>query len=448
MKTYTIFILIIFGIFSSAGINTMEKQNNQPSGEAPGEPKASPASWVIISEERSEEQQRLDHMLISAILANDIETTKEALAKGARANAHGALPHETGSFPAIILAATMPDALELIELLVDYGADINAPSPSTINHPFHLGDTAVFVFIKSNLGLAIQPLELAQFMMLGAQLNLPYLKVGTYPLEVLRWLFEHGFTPSASSRLILAMRAYTDEKLLLSYITARRNKEALRLLEELLQKAHHHKLSEEDKQLLRQAFFLAIAQRNYNVFNFILGNFTHIVNLPAGFARAALVGNIKAMQNVYDAVKDVSQNIDFDRTGIFDRALAYALAQRRYNQVRWLLSTALDENIAVNLTALTHSLNRRLSALEHIINQQPRSAEESVARLKAIEEQEELQVLVNDIYSIGAERLLSPNVLGLDASQITAQLQRLSPELFAIIMAMLLQPLREAGAKS
>ncbi len=300
---------------------------------------------------------------------------------------------------------------------------------------------------------------------------------------MLQWLLEHGLIQHS---LILQnvypnndLRNYivTNKKKALSVLWT---KNALSILEQLHQKAENNELAKDGILLLQQAFLLAIAQQNDVIFDFIFNHFADRLNLAPAFARAVLVGNIHAMETIYHDAPHVNWD------DIFDRAIAYAFAQRHMDAIRWIFNTAFNDNIAINhfatsplseeeqdeLTILFEQKEELMIQRSQVINRlqtsgQPENEQNELnaldeqltdikARLKQLVpfyknedeisnplyEREELNALLRDIRNVGAERLLSPNVLGLDIGQITAQIPRLPPELLAIIMAPLLQHLR------
>lgn len=408
MKTYTIFLGALLVTLSST-IGAMEPPKT------PHKPKQ-PA------------QQQLDQALIKAILNNDVEQAREILAQGANPDTLGPLRVSNHlEVPAIILAALSPNGLELIELLVHRGANINTPMPKTIhyttedNEQFFIdkGATPLFIFIDYTLskGKEITPRILAQFMLHGAHL-IPSSEwsLSINPSPLLRWLFEHGFIATAQRPALLAYDAYP-----LLFAIATHGKDALSLLQELLKKADNDQLTPHDVKLIQEALLLAVAQHNNPIFNFILNHFANTAYLPQAFTRAALVGNIHALEAIYNTLPSQT------RTNAFNTALAYAAVQQHPEAFRWILLTALENKIDIDLADIEKVLRKRLKVIT-----------------LSEEERQAILELIGDIHNFQSAQLLTPYAQGLDVAQITSQIQRLPPELFALVMAALLHPFRES----
>ncbi len=386
-------------------------------------------------------QQELNSKLIHAIQHDDIEATRNALADGAHADALD----ETGA-PAIILAATSAHALELVRLLVAHGADINIPLPSNMSirsRMINRGNTPLFAFIDSSQ-TEITSEQLTQFMLLGANLNFSAPHALHSPPRALDYvLFEYGWTPSLKRLVALnikdsPLRAYTIASLDPADLNAQKpryqqlQKEALSLFAHLQEKANNDELTHEDVDLLQQVFLLAIGQRNNTVLNMILEHLPGQIHLASGFARAALVGNTDALQAIFQTASDLSPTATnlLSHPDIFGSALSAALAQRHRDTVRWILHTAFQHNIALDLTTIEQALTQRL-ALPRLSSQ----------------ERKQLEGLLQDIQAAQAGSLLRTHARGLDIGQATFHTQRLPPELLALLMPFVLHPLHKATSK-
>lgn len=400
----------------------------------------------------------LNESLINAIQADDVEAAKSALANGAHADALN------DGMPAIILAATKKHAWDFIKLLVACGADINTPNPRDFYRvdeeveEIVVDATPFFIFMAYHPGIITHEM-LTEFMMLGVQIKrYEFVEAFRYVTadlnSIFELLFKYGLRIPEKPRpcvcylqgqplldyiLLPAFKEYMfphlaeyEEELTAQYQELQ--EKALSQLDQLQKKAESNELTISDTQLIQQAFLFAIAQHNDTILHMILEHFLLHVDFVKGFDHAALMGNTNALQAIFNAASNLPPETNLllpvDR---LYTALANALAQRHVDAVRWILHLAFQRNIALDLDRFQQTLVKRLAL--------PRLAKR---------EQKKLKDLVQAMNNAQAGRILSPYAQGLcfSVNQITSQIQRLPPELFSAVIAMLLGPLYESRHKS
>lgn len=352
-----------------------EEDKNKTSGAVKEEEKEKEAPGTgnkrEIEEEKEKEVEKkgtLDEQLVKAVESDERQSVSELLVRGANPNANPNNPNLHRKGNPVLITAVLQNNLPIVQLLLNYGANINAAITSSQVPAIEGGNIVWELLWRSNA----QPTNMniyktlewlvhrgVNLALLGPAGNSIVSGVSRGNPALLRWFLERGAVFTQLERRHERTKqqidgAYSEE--LLGGIVEGLSRAKLEAM-----------LSEQDSELLQTAFILAIAQRS-EIYNDMLEQLPSSIStdtLQEGLVRAALVGNDMAARTLINYQQRTTAVPEDEWQGTLINALRTAIVHGRRTIISELLTALPPATIKSLMSIMERVIGRSVNLDEY-----------------------------------------------------------------------------------